>query len=84
MQIHTTPLPGSALVDLKLLEDDRGFFARAFCRQEFIDAGLEPLVDWMSHYVDLAGEEDLFVWEAVLNGKGIGHGYDCELLISYT
>lgn len=26
----------------------------------------------------LAGEEDLFVWEAVLNGKGIGHGYDCE------
>jgi len=45
MQIHTTPLPGSALVDLKLLEDDRGFFARAFCRQEFIDAGLEPLVE---------------------------------------
>jgi dTDP-4-dehydrorhamnose 3,5-epimerase len=44
MQIHTTPLPGSALVDLKLLEDDRGFFARAFCRQEF-DAGLEPLVE---------------------------------------
>jgi dTDP-4-dehydrorhamnose 3,5-epimerase len=45
MQIHTTPLPGSALVDLKLLEDDRGFFARAFCRQEFIEAGLEPLVE---------------------------------------
>jgi dTDP-4-dehydrorhamnose 3,5-epimerase len=45
MQIHTTPLPGSALVDLKLLEDERGFFARAFCRQEFIDAGLEPLVE---------------------------------------
>ena len=30
----------------------------------------------------LAGEEDLFVWEAVLNGKGIGHGYDCESIIS--
>jgi dTDP-4-dehydrorhamnose 3,5-epimerase len=45
MQIHTTPLPGAALVDLKLLEDDRGFFARAFCRQEFVDAGLEPLVE---------------------------------------
>lgn len=45
MLINTTPLPGAALVDLKLLEDDRGFFARAFCRQEFIDAGLEPLVE---------------------------------------
>lgn len=45
MLINTTPLPGAALVDLKLLEDDRGFFARSFCRQEFIDAGLDPLVE---------------------------------------
>ncbi|NMH96095.1 dTDP-4-dehydrorhamnose 3,5-epimerase [Pseudonocardia acidicola] len=45
MQIHSTPLAGSALIDLKRLEDDRGFFARSFCRQEFIDAGLEPLVE---------------------------------------
>jgi dTDP-4-dehydrorhamnose 3,5-epimerase len=45
MLIHTTPLPGAALIDLKLLEDDRGFFARSFCRQEFLDAGLEPLVE---------------------------------------
>ncbi len=45
MLIHTTPLEGAALIDLKLLEDDRGFFARSFCRQEFLDAGLEPLVE---------------------------------------
>ncbi|MFD1519508.1 dTDP-4-dehydrorhamnose 3,5-epimerase [Pseudonocardia yunnanensis] len=45
MQITPTPLPGSALIDLTLLEDDRGFFARMFCRQEFIEAGLEPLVE---------------------------------------
>ena len=51
MQFHTTPLPGAALVDLKLLEDERGFFARAFCRQEFIDAGLEPLVEQADHVV---------------------------------
>jgi dTDP-4-dehydrorhamnose 3,5-epimerase len=43
--ISATPIPGVAIIDLKLLEDDRGFFARSFCRQEFIDAGLEPLVE---------------------------------------
>jgi dTDP-4-dehydrorhamnose 3,5-epimerase len=43
--INTTDVPGVAIIDLKLLEDDRGFFARTFCRQEFIDAGLEPLVE---------------------------------------
>lgn len=45
MLIQPTPLAGAALIDLKLLEDDRGFFARSFCRQEFIDAGLEPMVE---------------------------------------
>lgn len=45
MQITTTPLAGVALVDLKRLEDDRGFFARSFCRKEFLDAGLDPLVE---------------------------------------
>lgn len=45
MQIHPTPLAGAVLVDMTLLDDDRGFFARAFCRQEFIDAGLEPLIE---------------------------------------
>lgn len=44
MIISTTGIPGVAVIDLKLLEDERGFFARTFCRQEFIDAGLEPLV----------------------------------------
>lgn len=45
MIITTTAVPGVAIIELKLLEDDRGFFARTFCRQEFIDAGLEPLVE---------------------------------------
>jgi dTDP-4-dehydrorhamnose 3,5-epimerase len=45
MLIHSTPLAGSAVIELKRLEDDRGFFARAFCRQEFLDAGLEPAVE---------------------------------------
>jgi dTDP-4-dehydrorhamnose 3,5-epimerase len=45
MLIHPTPLAGAALIELKRLEDDRGFFARSFCRQEFLDAGLEPAVE---------------------------------------
>jgi dTDP-4-dehydrorhamnose 3,5-epimerase len=45
MEITPIPLDGAALVDLKRIEDERGYFARAFCRQEFIDAGLEPLIE---------------------------------------
>jgi dTDP-4-dehydrorhamnose 3,5-epimerase len=40
-----TDIPGPVLVDLERREDDRGFFARTYCRQEFLDAGLEPLVE---------------------------------------
>ena len=40
-----TGLPGAVVVDLELREDDRGFFARTFCRSEFAAAGLEPLVE---------------------------------------
>lgn len=45
MIFTSTGLAGAALVDLELREDDRGGFARTFCRQEFVDAGLEPLVE---------------------------------------
>ena len=34
------PLPGAFLVDLELLTDDRGFFARAYCQDEFAAQGL--------------------------------------------
>jgi dTDP-4-dehydrorhamnose 3,5-epimerase len=43
--ITTTDIPGVAVIELKLMADDRGFFARTFCRQEFLDAGLEPAVE---------------------------------------
>jgi dTDP-4-dehydrorhamnose 3,5-epimerase len=35
-----SPLPGAFLVDLELLTDDRGFFARAYCLDEFTAHGL--------------------------------------------
>lgn len=45
MIFTTTKLPKAAIIDLERREDDRGFFARTFCRQEFVDAGLKPLVE---------------------------------------
>ena len=45
MIIATTPIAGVAIIDLETREDDRGFFARTFDRQQFIDAGLEPAVE---------------------------------------
>jgi dTDP-4-dehydrorhamnose 3,5-epimerase len=37
-----TDLAGAFVIDLELREDERGFFARAFCRHEFEDHGLKP------------------------------------------
>jgi dTDP-4-dehydrorhamnose 3,5-epimerase len=45
VRFTTTDIPGVAIIDLELREDDRGFFARTFCREEFTEAGLDPLVE---------------------------------------
>lgn len=37
-------LPGAWRVELERHEDQRGFFARTFCRREFESAGLDPRV----------------------------------------
>ncbi len=37
-----TPLMGAYVIEMKRLEDDRGFFARSFCREEFEGKGLNP------------------------------------------
>lgn len=45
MRFRPTALEGPVLIDLELREDDRGFFARTFCREEFAAAGLDPHVE---------------------------------------
>ena len=45
MIITRTPIDGVAVIELELRSDDRGFFARSFCRDEFVAAGLEPVVE---------------------------------------
>lgn len=39
-----TRLKGAFIIDLERREDERGFFARAFCQNEFSDYGLKPII----------------------------------------
>jgi dTDP-4-dehydrorhamnose 3,5-epimerase len=41
MKFNETPLSGAFTIDLERRGDDRGFFARMFCENEFSEAGLE-------------------------------------------
>ncbi|PID91748.1 MAG: dTDP-4-dehydrorhamnose 3,5-epimerase [Bacteroidetes bacterium] len=40
MIFHETKLKGAFLVEIKKLEDERGFFGRAWCQKEFEDHGI--------------------------------------------
>ena len=42
MRFTETKLAGAYLVDLERREDDRGWFARMFCRREFSELGINP------------------------------------------
>ena len=44
MEFQKILLEGAFLVKLKRLEDERGYFGRIFCEDEFRDHGLEPEV----------------------------------------
>ena len=39
-----TRLKGAFIVDVERREDERGFFARAFCQREFAEHGLKPVI----------------------------------------
>jgi len=39
-----TKLKGAFIIDIERREDSRGFFARAFCQNEFNDHGLKPII----------------------------------------
>jgi len=47
MKFTETALKGAYVIDLEKREDERGFFARAFCENEFRDHGLE------NHFVQI-------------------------------
>ena len=44
MLFTETSLKGAYLIETERLEDERGFFGRTFCRNEFEKNGLNPIV----------------------------------------
>jgi dTDP-4-dehydrorhamnose 3,5-epimerase len=42
MKFIKTPLDGAYLIELEPIADERGFFARSWCREEFLSHGLNP------------------------------------------
>ena len=48
MKFESTPLDGLVRIEPERFEDERGHFARTFCRSEFEQAGLVPLVEQCS------------------------------------
>ena len=42
MRFRRTPLAGAFIIEPERVIDERGFFARTFCREEFINQGLNP------------------------------------------
>ncbi|MDX2256969.1 MAG: dTDP-4-dehydrorhamnose 3,5-epimerase [Pseudanabaenaceae cyanobacterium bins.39] len=42
MKFLETKLKGAYVIELELISDHRGFFARSWCEQEFRDRGLNP------------------------------------------
>ena len=44
MIISETELPGAFVIDLEKIEDERGFFARAWCQRELREHGLESRI----------------------------------------
>jgi len=41
MLFHKTPIKGAYIIDIEKREDERGFFARSFCQNEFSKYNLE-------------------------------------------
>lgn len=47
--ITDTPLNGLSLVQRTAIEDDRGFFSRFYCAEEFHDAGINSPIAQINH-----------------------------------
>lgn len=47
MKFHKTSLNGPRLIELEPVADDRGYFARVFCKEQFGDQGL--VTEYLQH-----------------------------------
>ena len=79
-----TPLAGAYMIDVERIEDDRGFFARAWAEDEFVAHGLNPTIAQanMSHTLK-AGTFRGFHWQDPPSGEAktvrciSGSVFDC-------
>ena len=60
MIFHETPLSGAYVLDVKRIEDERGFFGRIWCQKELEDHGL---------HIDHFSAQDAPLFE-ILEGEG--------------
>jgi dTDP-4-dehydrorhamnose 3,5-epimerase-like enzyme len=44
MIFNDTKLKGASIIDLERRNDERGYFARAFCQREFSERGLKTII----------------------------------------
>ena len=44
MKFIELPMKGAYLIELERMEDERGFFARLFCEEEYQEIGLETKI----------------------------------------
>jgi dTDP-4-dehydrorhamnose 3,5-epimerase len=71
VRFESTHLPGAVVVDLERHTDERGFFARVWCAEEFAAAGLpdavvQSSVSWNERRHTLRGMH----WQADPHGEG--------------
>ncbi len=48
MRFVPTPLPGAYVIETEPVLDDRGFFARTYCRREFAAQGIDFRIEQAS------------------------------------
>jgi dTDP-4-dehydrorhamnose 3,5-epimerase len=70
MRLTETPLAGAFIVELEAHADERGFFARSYCRDEFLAHGVAARFDQCSiSYNALRGTLRGLHWQADPHGE---------------
>ena len=67
MRFTAAALPGLIIVDIAVMSDDRGYFARTFCAEEFAAAGLPTVFPQCNTSFNLATRHT--AWPALAGGS---------------